>query len=103
MTRKKNLNTSEIQEKINAMQEERREFLKRERELRKQYKEQERKERTHRLCTRGGMLETFLSDPLGITDEEVEHILKTALGHPEVKSRLKNVLKTEETAPQSRS
>lgn len=41
-----------------------------------------RKERTHRLCTRGAMLENFLSCPNELTDEQVEEILKIAF-HPE--------------------
>lgn len=41
-----------------------------------------RKERTHRLCTRGAMLEKFLSCPNELTDEQIETILKIAF-HPE--------------------
>ena len=41
-----------------------------------------RKERTHRLCTRGAMLESFLGCPNELTDEQVETILKIAF-HPE--------------------
>ena len=37
-----------------------------------------RKARTHRLCTRGGMLEAFLPSPELIEDEEVMEILKVA-------------------------
>jgi len=35
-----------------------------------------RAERTHRLCTRGGMLETFLREPLLLTDDDVMEILR---------------------------
>ena len=35
-----------------------------------------RKERTHRLCTRGATLEKFLGCPDELTDEQVEEILK---------------------------
>jgi len=35
-----------------------------------------RAERTHRLCTRGGMLESFLPDPLLLTDDDVMEILR---------------------------
>ena len=41
-----------------------------------------RKERTHRLCTRGAMLEKFLGCSNELTDEQVETILKIAF-HPE--------------------
>ena len=37
-----------------------------------------RKERTHRLCTRGAMLEKFLGCPNELTNEQVETILKIA-------------------------
>ena len=32
-------------------------------------------ERTHRLCTRAGMLETFLKEPTVLTDEDVMELL----------------------------
>ena len=43
--------------------------------LESQEKQLTRKERTHRLCTRGAMLEKYLYD---FTDEQVETILKIA-------------------------
>ena len=45
-----------------------------------------RKERTHRLCTRGAMLEKFLGCPNELTDEQVEEILKIAF-QPEAVGR----------------
>ena len=50
--------------------------------LASQEKQLTRKERTHRLCTRGAMLEKFLGCPNELTDEQVEEILKIAF-HPE--------------------
>lgn len=50
--------------------------------LASQEKQLTRKERTHRLCTRGAMLEKFLGCPNELTDEQVETILKIAF-HPE--------------------
>ena len=41
-----------------------------------------RKERVHRLCTRAGMLETFLKEPTVLTDEDVMELL-TFLFHGE--------------------
>ena len=46
--------------------------------LASQEKQLTRKERTHRLCTRGAMLEKFLGCPNELTDEQVEEILKIA-------------------------
>ncbi len=34
-----------------------------------------RNERTHRLCTRGGMLETFIREPSLLTDDDVMELL----------------------------
>ena len=50
--------------------------------LESQEKKLTQKERTHRLCTRGAMLEKFLGCPNELTDEQVEEILKIAF-HPE--------------------
>lgn len=44
--------------------------------LEHQMKQLTRKERTHRLCTRGAMLENYFSHPESVTDEQVSAILK---------------------------
>ena len=44
--------------------------------LERQMKQLTRKERTHRLCTRGAMLESHLPHPESVTDEQVSTILK---------------------------
>ena len=41
-----------------------------------QMKQLTRKERTHRLCTRAAMLESYLPHPEAITDEQVSVFLK---------------------------
>ena len=47
-----------------------------EKALQHQLKQLTRKERTHRLCTRGGMLESFLQEPERLTDDDVMLLLK---------------------------
>ena len=42
-----------------------------EKALQHQLKQLTRKERTHRLCTRGGMLESFLQEPERLTDDDI--------------------------------
>lgn len=42
-----------------------------EKRLQSEVKRLTRSERTHRLCTRAGMLETFLKGPTVLTDEDV--------------------------------
>lgn len=43
-----------------------------------------RKARPHRLCTRGGMLESFLVCPGKLTDDQVMELLKISFRQPEV-------------------
>ena len=47
----------------------------REKRLESEIKRLTRSERTHRLCTRAGMLETFLKEPIVLTDEDVMELL----------------------------
>ena len=46
-----------------------------EKQLQSELKRLTRSERTHRLCTRAGMLETFLKEPTLLTDEDVMELL----------------------------
>ena len=47
-----------------------------------------RSERTHRLCTRAGMLETFLKEPTLLTDEDVMELLTFIFQSEAVKKKL---------------
>ena len=53
--------------------------------LEHQMKQLTRKERTHRLCTRGAMLESFLIRPEVLTDDDVMDILKQAFSQSGMK------------------
>ena len=50
-----------------------------------------RSERTHRLCTRAGMLETFLREPTVLTDDDVMELL-TFIFHSEAVQKKLNLL-----------
>ena len=52
---------------------------KQEKELLKKHKEDERKVRTKRLCTRHGMLEKVMPDLITITDEQFESFITRAI------------------------
>ena len=56
----------------------------REKILERQMSELNRRERVHRLCTRAGMLESFLVCPGELTDNQVMELLKIAFRQPEV-------------------
>ena len=73
----------------------------REKQLESEMKRLTRSERTHRLCTRAGMLETFLKEPTLLTDDDVMELL-TFLFHGEAtQKKLKELIekrrKNEET------
>ena len=67
--------------------------------LKAQTKEQMRKERTHRLCTHGGMLEQYLP-PEEYTDDQLGAILKSLFQDTQVKQMLQRVKQTERTESQ---
>ena len=56
----------------------------REKILEHQIPELTRKARVHRLCTRAGMLESFLIAPEELTNDQVMELLKIAFRQPEV-------------------
>ena len=56
----------------------------REKILERQMSELTRKARVHRLCTRAGMLESFLIAPEELTNDQVMELLKIAFRQPEV-------------------
>ena len=63
----------------------------REKRLQHELKQLTRSERTHRLCTRAGMLETFLKEPTLLTDDDVmEHL--TFIFHSEAVQKKLNLL-----------
>lgn len=60
--------------------------------LEHQIKTLTRKERTHRLCTRGAMLEGFLPHPEAVTDEQIGALLNVLFSHSETKRMIETVL-----------
>ena len=62
-----------------------------EKRLQSELKRLTRSERAHRLCTRAGMLETFLKEPTVLTDEDVMELL-TFIFQSEVVQKKLNLL-----------
>ena len=63
----------------------------REKRLKNELKRLTRSERTHRLCTRAGILETFLREPTVLTDDDVMELL-TFIFHSEAVQKKLNLL-----------
>lgn len=66
-----------------------------EKALQHQLKQLTRKKRTHRLCTRGGMLESFLQEPERLTDDDVMLLLKLIFHRQDTQELLKKLLERE--------
>lgn len=60
----------------------------REKRLANEMKLLTKKERTHRLCTRAGMLETFLREPTLLTDDDVMELLRFIFHNSDVQKKL---------------
>ena len=66
-----------------------------EKALQYQLKQLTRKERTHRLCARGGMLESFLQKPERLTDDDVMLLLKLIFHRQDTQELLKKLMERE--------
>ena len=55
-----------------------------------------RRERNHRIFTRGGMLESFLLKPTLLTDDQVHSLLKVVFHKPEVNEMLNRMIEEAE-------
>ena len=64
----------------------------REKYLEHKLKQLTRSERTHRLCTRAGMLETFIIEPTLLTDDDVMELLTFIFGIEEVHKKLSQLI-----------
>ena len=64
-----------------------------EKRLRNELKLLTRNKRTHRLCTRAGMLETFLKEPSLLTDDDVMELLTFIFSEKSVQNKLNAMIK----------
>ena len=69
--------------------------------LQSEIKRLTRNERTHRLCTRGGMVESFIGEPEKLTDDQVMELLTMAFCQPEVSELLQKMLEGAKAKPLS--
>ena len=81
--------SKEIKEKINVTEERLRQLKNQEKKILKQDIVKRRKERTHRLITRGAILESLIENAEELTDEEIKILLEEATKTKEFKETLK--------------
>ena len=81
--------SKEIKEKINDTEERLRQLKNQEKKILKQDITKRRKERIHRLITRGAILESLIENAEELTDEEIKILLEEATKTKEFKETLK--------------
>ena len=79
----------EIKDKIDNTEERLRQLKNQEKKILKQDIVKIRKERTHRLITRGAILESFIENAEELTDEEIKILLEEAIKTKEFKETLR--------------
>ncbi|MCY3076769.1 DUF3847 domain-containing protein [Aerococcus mictus] len=81
--------SKEIKEKIDDTEERLRQLKNQEKKILKQDIIKRRKERTHRLITRGAILESLIENAEELTDEEIKILLEEATKTKEFKETLR--------------
>ena len=81
--------SKEIKDKIDDTEERLRQLKNQEKKILKQDIVKRRKERTHRLITRGAILESLIENAEELTDEEIKILLEEAIKTKEFKETLK--------------
>ncbi|QTJ51163.1 hypothetical protein B8A39_03880 [Dolosigranulum pigrum] len=81
--------SKEIKDKIDDTEERLRQLKNQENKILKQDIEKRRKERTHRLITRGAILESLIENAEELTDEEIKILLEEATKTKEFKETLR--------------
>jgi len=69
-------------ERVESIDEEIAQLLNRRKELMQQHREQERKERTKRLCRRMGLFESLVPDSIPLTEEQFRTFLERTVASP---------------------
>ena len=81
--------SKEIKDKIDDTEERLRQLKNQEKKILKQDIKKRRKERTHRLITRGAILESLIENAEELTDEEIKILLEKAIKTKEFKETLR--------------
>ena len=81
--------SKEIKDKIDDTEERLRQLKNQEKKILKQDIVKKRKERTHRLITRGAILESLIENAEELTDEEIKILLEEVTKTKEFKETLK--------------
>lgn len=86
MLRKQPTTLAECNAELELVQKQLRQYQNREKMLTRKLSVEERRIRTHRLCARGGYLESIVPELIAMTDEEAKDYLYHAIHSEEAKA-----------------
>ena len=86
-----------LQQKKLEMDNQLKRYQEEEKILKKKATEMTRNIRTHRLCSRGGMVEKFIREPELLTQDDVMEILTFAFNNESVKQKVNQVIQKRKT------
>ena len=89
MTKPKETTREELQAEIEDGKKKIRQFENREKIIKQKLSVEERKARTHRLCKRGGFMESLVPELIAMPDEDAKAFLRLALTSEEARAYLK--------------
>ena len=89
MTKPREKTREELTAEIEDRKKKIRQFENREKMLRQKLSVEERKARNHRLCKRGGFMESLVPELIAMTDEEATALLRLALTSEPAREYLK--------------
>ena len=89
MTKPREKNREELQAEIEDGKKKIRQLENREKIIKQKLSVEERKARNHRLCKRGGFMESLVPEAKGMTDEEAAALLRLALTSEPAREYLK--------------
>ena len=89
MTKPREKNREELQAEIEDGKKKIRQFENREKIIKQKLSVEERKARNHRLCKRGGFMESLVPELIAMPDEDAKAFLRLALTSEEARAYLK--------------
>ena len=89
MTKPREKTREELQAEIEDGKKKIRQFENREKMLRQKLSKEERKARNHRLCKRGGFMESLVPELIAMPDEDAQTFFRLALTSEEARAYLK--------------
>lgn len=95
MTKPKEKTRDELTVEIEQNEKKIKQYQNREKIIKQQLSREERKERNHRLCSRGGFIESIVPELIAMSDEDAREYFRLAFAASEAREFLRKHTETE--------